>query len=161
MGSVTGAIQPRVAGPALLGLASLTGLACLVGVACSSNETSDPDAGVVDAAPLPSSCQVAECGRFSQCVEENGTARCACLSGYQGARCTDCAPSLQDRNGDGVCEPACAAGTCPFRANCDDSTGLIVCRCEPGYVMQGSECVADGTVPAPSGRAATPELVSP
>lgn len=103
-------------------------------------------------------CSESPCGRFGQCVEEQNIARCVCAAGYQGPRCTDCAPGTQDRNGDGVCETACGPGACPVRGNCDDSTGTIVCRCEPGYVLSGNECVPDGTIPVPSGRTATPGL---
>lgn len=123
-------------------------VAAIVLLGCGDAErTSDADAGSeIDAAP-PTACTANACGRFAQCVEDGQGVRCLCQNGYQGARCTECAPMYQDRNGDGTCEDACTSGVCPFRASCDDSSGTIQCRCEPGYVLSGTECVPDGTVP--------------
>lgn len=53
---------------------------------------------------------------------------------------TPCDPGLQDRDGDGVCMPACGVDVCGGHGTCDDATGAIACACEAGYREMDGTC---------------------
>lgn len=58
----------------------------------------------------------------------SGTASCACTDEYTGPACEFCASGYQDRDGDGLCNPACGSpGVCTGMPGCDDRTGTAVC----------------------------------
>lgn len=59
-------------------------------------------------------------------------------------RGASCAEGQQDRDGDGVCAPSCAATSCAAHQACDDASGAAVCACVTGYVLEGAECVWRG-----------------
>lgn len=49
-----------------------------------------------------------------------------------------CPDGEQDRDGDGVCAPACGVDTCGGRGDCDDTSGAAVCMCDAAY--SGDDC---------------------
>ncbi len=73
--------------------------------------------------------------------------------GTGGTVTTSCAMGEQDNDGDGMCEPACAADSCGSKKTCDDSSGSVVCECPPGWGgddcsepdCTGITCTGDGT----------------
>lgn len=79
-----------------------------------------------------------KCTTNGACSDESGTAQCECKNGYAGVKCTSCATGYQDKNSDGVCEPACVVGQCGH-GSCMDTTGEAVCSCAKGY--QGAKCL--------------------
>lgn len=86
-----------------------------------------------------------DCGHGS-CSDATGTAACLCDEGWQEPECDTCLEGLQDNDGDGSCAPACVIFACGQHATCSDSSGAIVCTCDPGYVDDGAgNCVSEAT----------------
>ncbi len=79
------------------------------------------------------------CGHGT-CDDTSGTALCLCDEGYTGVGCSECADQWQDNDGDGLCAPACAPehADCHGHGTCDDTSGQILCACDPAYV--GTHC---------------------
>ncbi len=84
------------------------------------------------------------CGAHGKCVDTQGSARCACDSGYQGDTCGACAAGLQDNDKDGVCLPACDGVKCGPHERCGDAKGAAACACAPGYQRESAGCVFRG-----------------
>ncbi|MBN2498291.1 MAG: hypothetical protein JXR96_27110 [Deltaproteobacteria bacterium] len=94
------------------------------------------------------------CAPHGTCDDSTGAIRCTCETGYAGDRCGECAEGY---HGDGtectVDEHCPVPDPCAPGGWCDDSSGVIVCechpgyagalcdRCAPGYVDNGSGCV--------------------
>ena len=77
--------------------------------------------------------------------DAGGEAVCACDEGWGGDDCGACADDWQDNDGDGVCEPGCAAGVidCGDHGFCADDSGQAECTCLTGHAgADCSECMA-------------------
>lgn len=85
-------------------------------------------------------CTDTTCSGRGTCDDASGAAVCTCDEGFTGARCDGCDLGFQDRDGDGVCMPACAADTCAPTGTCDDASGEALCGCDEGYA--GDDCSA-------------------
>ncbi|MDX9720149.1 MAG: clostripain-related cysteine peptidase, partial [Myxococcota bacterium] len=81
-----------------------------------------------------------DCGARGRCDDGSGAAVCACDQGYAGLRCQSCAEGYQDNDLNGVCLPGCARVSlgCSGHGVCNDSSGDVLCACDPGYA--GSLC---------------------
>ncbi len=55
-----------------------------------------------------------------------------------------CAAGTQDHDGDGKCAPACAADVACGAGECNDSSGAIVCVCQPGFTGDACDTCAPG-----------------
>lgn len=78
------------------------------------------------------------------CVDEDGSARCACDAGWTGATCNECSVGS-------VCSaPSCAETKCAAHSTCNDSSGTPTCACVVGYEPAGSDCVWKGVVRDPT-----------
>jgi hypothetical protein len=62
-------------------------------------------------------------------------------TGGNGAECPD---GQQDNDGDGTCEPTCAADTCSGNGTCDDSSGTATCTCEDRFSGDACDSCAEG-----------------
>ena len=94
--------------------------------------TAEPQVSEDPCAPNP-------CGRFSQCTDEHGVARCACLQGYFGTppncrpECllsSDCSPQLaciQQK-----CSDPCI-GICGSNAQCKVVNHRAICSCPADF----------------------------
>lgn len=83
-------------------------------------------------------CAGNDCSGSGICSDASGAATCACDPGYTGADCSGCGTGFQDRDSDGICEPACDGDTCAGNGTCDDATGTATCTCNTGYT--GTDC---------------------
>lgn len=92
-----------------------------------------------DGVCLPA-CSETTCGGHGTCDASSGARVCTCDVGYAGPRCGTCAPTHQDRDGDGTCAPACDDTTCNVHGACSDRTGAAVCTCSAAYT--GATCAA-------------------
>ncbi len=111
---------------------SLSLIVCLgfFAAACSSGDSEQAD--VCDPA----------CGSNGVCDNSSSPPVCSCFSGWAGPACSSCAAGYED-DGAGHCileeEPeTCAADSCNGHGLCDDSSGEVICSCEPGYT--GPSC---------------------
>ncbi len=84
-----------------------------------------------------------DCGAHGVCVDRESGPACVCGGGYEGDACDRCGASLQDNDGDGICEPACVPDGCG-RGSCDDSSGFVVCTCDEGYAGRDCSTCAPG-----------------
>ena len=87
-----------------------------------------------DCAPNP-------CQNGGQCIDKVGTFQCTCPTGYAGGTCQLCDTYYQDKDGDGVCKPSCAAAPldCGAHGVCTDASGTAQCACAPAYVGKGCD----------------------
>jgi len=87
-------------------------------------------------------CDTADpsCDTHAHCEDGSGEARCVCDEGYEGDDCSSCVDGYQDNDDNGSCEPACATAEvdCSGHGNCDDSSGSLICVCQPSYT--GDDC---------------------
>jgi hypothetical protein len=79
----------------------------------------------------------------------DGLAGCVCDTGYTGASCGQCDVGYQDKDGDGVCKPACGSeavdcGPSGFHMVCDDSTGSAECVCALDYTDRDQDLESNG-----------------
>jgi hypothetical protein len=81
-----------------------------------------------------------DCGERQRCVDDAGDPECACIEGFGGAMCADCAPGWVEGELAGDCRPTCAAVEldCNDRGTCDDGGGFARCACDPGWA--GAHC---------------------
>jgi hypothetical protein len=84
-------------------------------------------------------CQPQTCSGGGTCSSASGMPVCTCLTGYTGQFCESCATGFVRSASSGGCEAAqtCAPDSCSATEVCDDSTGSIVCACQPGYAGPG------------------------
>lgn len=85
-------------------------------------------------------------------------AECACLAGYAGDECADCAPGYHS-GGAGTCmaDETCQAHTCNDNGTCDDSGGTPICDCNIGYAGENCATCAPGYHDDASGACVTDE----
>jgi hypothetical protein len=111
---------------------------------------------------LNESCIASSCSYHGACSVAAGVVSCSCSTGYTGDYCESCASGyhLNYVTGNCVADEACTqdgAGSsdCNGNGSCDDSTGIVLCTCEPewsgefcsvcnnGYHMDSDVCVVD------------------
>ena len=68
------------------------------------------------------------------CVNE----ACDCEEGWAGTLCDTCASGYHLEGDNCVLDTTCEADSCNYHGTCDDSTGVVVCTCDTGYV--GDTC---------------------
>ncbi len=97
-----------------------------------------------DGSCLPD-CSDQDCSGHGTCDDSGGAAVCACDVGYAEAECETCAAGYQDNDVNGTCLADCATSglDCGSYGDCDDSSGAVVCSCNPGYT--GAACDACDT----------------
>ncbi len=85
-------------------------------------------------------CAVAAltCDHHGVCNDEDGSVGCDCDPGYAGDYCEDCSAGFHRELGLCVVDQTCQLDTCAYHGQCDDSTGIVICDCYPGY--QGDFC---------------------
>jgi EGF-like domain/Laminin EGF domain len=122
----------------------------LTSFACAADEVCD--------ATAPAPCMQTPSGAIrpgglgTQCDDSSKTIVCACAEGYAGALCDSCAVGFRDDLSTApipFCVPkeVCLPSSCGFRSDgttargtCDDSTGIVVCNCDPAYDYIGTYC---------------------
>ncbi|MBN2496239.1 MAG: hypothetical protein JXR96_16725, partial [Deltaproteobacteria bacterium] len=87
------------------------------------------------ACALDQQCLASSCDAHGQCDESSGLVVCTCDAGYTGDYCDQCDTDYHwDHNGNCAADESCvAADPCGDHGTCDDSSGLIECRCDDGY----------------------------
>lgn len=85
------------------------------------------------------------CGDTGTCSIVRGVAVCVCNDGYSGDACTVCAAGFHDEDGACVPDEVCLDNTCSGRGTCIDTTGEVVCTCDPGF--SGAFCEIDDVAP--------------
>jgi hypothetical protein len=83
-------------------------------------------------------CLPNSCNQHGTCSAAGGQVTCVCDPGFTGAHCDSCAAGYHPDGDDCVADELCQADSCNQHGNCDDSTGEIVCTCDPGF--GGSRC---------------------
>lgn len=78
-------------------------------------------------------CQTDTCNGRGTCSDVTGLIECTCDATFGGDRCDGCYPGYVPLNDTCVVAQQCQAGSCFGKGTCDDSTGFVVCTCEPGY----------------------------
>lgn len=125
--------------PYALGIAAVVaGCATLDGLAGGDGAPT----GQVDG-PACSASGAPRC-EHGTCLDDDGTARCACESGWTGATCAECAV------GSSCGAATCADVKCAAHATCDDSAGAPACGCVVGYAPSGDDCAWAGVVRDPT-----------
>jgi hypothetical protein len=118
-----------------LALAALTLLAACGDDAPSSATVLEPSFG--------DACAYEHCSEHGQCMAApGGGPMCLCNVGYGGSKCTHCESGFH-LDAKGRCAPdrSCAeqdTDPCGAHGSCDDSDGVIMCGCDPGY--EGPRC---------------------
>lgn len=156
-----GECVPSAAGPmcqCVTGFAGAHCTVCDIGFHRDANDRCVPDKRCADQPDNP-------CGIHGQCQDADGVIACACEMGYEGARCTLCAPGygndeagdcLQQVLSDGrltLVPAACSEDACHEHGQCSDKSGAIECDCYPGYIGGRCEsCANDYTKAAASDR---------
>lgn len=85
------------------------------------------DACVEDDVCADDSCGAGECSIVA------GRLTCTCPVGVAGPACTQCAAGFHDDAGVCVQDERCLDNTCSRQGTCDDTTGVVVCSCDPGF----------------------------
>ena len=85
------------------------------------------------------------CGIHGTCAVQEGLAVCICETGFFGLTCDACYPGYHD-DGSGACvlDQQCLANTCSGAGTCDDSSGVVACACDTGYLGAACESCAGG-----------------
>lgn len=98
---------------------------------------------VSDNCVIDAVCTEGVCGDNGTCSVDNGELVCTCNDGFGGPACTVCAAGFHEVEGVAGCAPdeVCLANTCSGRGTCGDSTGFVVCTCDPGF--SGGFCEVD------------------
>jgi hypothetical protein len=121
---------------------------------CPSDEQDNDGNGSCEPA-----CDADTCFGHGTCDDSSGVATCTCdfrFSGdvcatcaeaYAGPDCAGCAAGYQDPDDDGTCLPGCEDTSCSTNGSCDDSSGAVVCSCNPDF--SGDDCAT----PCPTGTA--------
>jgi len=85
------------------------------------------------------------CLNGATCNDDGGRISCACATGFAGARCDQCAAGFHLDGTACVANQHCLPGLCSPNGSCDDTTGIVICNCDPTYFVCGYECLANGT----------------
>jgi len=87
-----------------------------------------------------------QCGQHGQCNDSSGAAICDCEPGYAGDDCQNCAIAYQDNDKNGSCLPNClnADLECGAHGDCEDDSGLALCKCYQGYAGNSCQYCASG-----------------
>lgn len=84
-------------------------------------------------------CEGVTCSGHGECVVDDGEPECDCDVGYAGDACSECYPGYHiDEDDECVLDETCSEGSCSGHGACDDSTGEVVCDCEPSFT--GDHC---------------------
>ncbi len=77
------------------------------------------------------------------CQIVGNSAQCVCYPRWTGPTCDACTSGHLDRDGDGVCTPACTPGFCTIAHEMCVESPEPTCVCEAGYArpLGGGECV--------------------
>jgi hypothetical protein len=125
--------------------------ACLpgyAGAACEECADGYQDDGAGACVP-DDACSIDDpCGPHGVCMDTGDDVVCECEAGYDGATCEACAAGYHEDEGDACAvDETCDASSCE-NGVCDDSSGVIVCACDPGYLSCGDSCdlPGEGTV---------------
>ncbi|MCK9459148.1 MAG: hypothetical protein M0R80_05875 [Proteobacteria bacterium] len=107
---------------------------------CDDNYHTEGDDCVAD-----ETCGVGSCSGNGVCDDTSGLIECQCDDGWDGDACSTCAAGYHDDFGDCVLDESCLPGSCAYNGDCDDTGGIVVCTCDPGYDVATycSDC-ADG-----------------
>lgn len=103
-------------------------------------------------------CTPTSCAGHGDCTTVEDDVQCKCHPGYAGLSCATCATGFHRDEFD-VCVPdaACLPESCGPHGACDDTTGVVRCICEfgyvdadcrgcyPGYHADGDDCVLDSS----------------
>jgi hypothetical protein len=122
-------------------------------MACSKAVPDDPSAGSSAEPPIEVMCEAEEstifgddvalvcelCGTRGRCV---GGGQCACLEGYDGARCETCAEGYVLRGGN--CVTPCTAAGVPCLGLCTGTETNPTCECHIGFEGERCESCAEG-----------------
>ena len=115
----------------------------LVVLACGSSATT-PEGEILLPEDRCRAVGLASCDNGGRCIEDRGTPRCACVAGYTGSTCRECAAGA-------VCGTGpCAVAKCAPHAACREEKGAAVCSCAAGYASQGETCVWKGVIADPT-----------
>lgn len=79
-----------------------------------------------------------------------------CQAGYTGDDCSACSPGHHDVDGECVADAECNADSCSGRGSCDDSSGVVVCDCSPGFLGEDCSVCDSGLHPDSDGCSAAP-----
>ena len=73
--------------------------------------------------------------RATVACSDGGAQDCGCAEVGRDGRCEKCQRDMQDRNGDGRCDPTCEAAEldCGDHGRCTDALGPPRCRCNAGH----------------------------
>src|SRR5688572_1582052 len=101
-------------------------------------------------------CTSDSCPEQASCDDSSGSVVCECFEGYSGEDCTLCAAGYHENRGSCVPNENCESNSCSEHGTCDDSDGVVVCICDPGF--EGTRCTrcAMGFFAAGDGCDATP-----
>ena len=88
-------------------------------------------------------CEATSCSGHGACSVADGKIVCACDEGYEGVNCESCGGGLQDKDGDGTCQPDCSAKSCGA-GTCSDQSGTATCACFEGWTGAACEGCAAG-----------------
>lgn len=91
------------------------------------------------------SCLPSTCSGGGSCSASTGKALCTCGTGYSGLFCERCAAGFhRDARGECVVDETCTASSCSATATCEVTSGVVGCRCLPGYAGQTCAQCAPG-----------------
>jgi hypothetical protein len=108
---------------------------------CAQGHHRDGAACVTD-----ETCPDGACSRHGVCAVTLGVAACACIPGYTGAECDECAAGYHARGVDCAPDETCRASTCSGHGECRVVEGVAECRCDLGYVGAGCATCYPGYV---------------
>ena len=120
-------------------------------VDCANNYHYDGPDCIVD-----ETCADDSCSGYGTCDDSSGVVQCDCDDGWAGASCDTCAPGyhavevvgadagvdggVDGGSGEEICvlDQTCLFSSCDGHGTCDDTSGVVICDCDTGYV--GTYC---------------------
>lgn len=103
-------------------------------------------------------CEANTCAGHGACSVVSGLTACNCFTGYEGDACTECASGYHAVGDSCVLDEQCGSTTCSGEGTCDDTTGITVCTCNPGYAGTACQQCAAGYLRA--NNVCVPEVVT-